>query len=51
MRRHRSTSLVSLLILALCLLPLGAQDRLKTMPGYAQYQKMAREIPGRRQGL
>jgi dipeptidyl-peptidase 4 len=46
MRRHRSTSLVSLLILALCLLPLGAQDRLKTMPGYAQYQKMAREIPG-----
>jgi dipeptidyl-peptidase 4 len=46
MRRHRSTRLVSLLILALCLLPLGAQDRLKTMPGYAQYQKMAREIPG-----
>jgi dipeptidyl-peptidase 4 len=26
--------------------PLGAQDRLKTMPGYDQYQKMAREIPG-----
>jgi dipeptidyl-peptidase-4 len=25
--------------------PLGAQDRLKSMPGYAQYQKMSREIP------
>src|SRR5207248_11659717 len=24
----------------------SAQDRLKTMPGYAQYQKMSREIPG-----
>ncbi|MDQ3009879.1 MAG: S9 family peptidase [Acidobacteriota bacterium] len=24
----------------------GAQDRLKTMPGYEQYQKMSREIPG-----
>ena len=22
--------------------PLGAQDRLKTMPGYDQYQKMSR---------
>ena len=27
-------------------LPVGAQDRLKAMPGYEQYQKMAREIPG-----
>ena len=26
--------------------PLGAQDRLKSMPGYDQYQKMSREIPG-----
>ena len=26
--------------------PLAAQDRLKTMPGYEQYQKMSREIPG-----
>src|SRR5262245_19826323 len=26
--------------------PLVAQDRLKSMPGYDQYQKMAREIPG-----
>src|SRR5262245_52017419 len=25
---------------------LAAQDRLKSMPGYDQYQKMAREIPG-----
>jgi len=24
----------------------GAQDRLKTMPGYEQYQKMSKEIPG-----
>jgi dipeptidyl-peptidase-4 len=24
----------------------GAQDRLKTMPGYAQYQKMSRQLPG-----
>lgn len=37
-------SFVFVLILALCL-PLGAQDRLKTMPGYEQYQKQAREIP------
>jgi len=27
-------------------LPATAQDRLKSMPGYEQYQKMAREIPG-----
>ena len=26
--------------------PLGAQDRLKAMPGYDQFQKMSREIPG-----
>ena len=31
------------------LTPLDAQDRLKTMPGYEQYQKMAREIPRRGQ--
>lgn len=34
------------LLLSLCLSPLGAQDRLKTMPGYVQYQKMRNEIPG-----
>jgi dipeptidyl-peptidase-4 len=33
-------------LMAACCLPLSAQDRLKTMPGYDQYQKMAREIPG-----
>jgi dipeptidyl-peptidase-4 len=35
------------LLLALILLPLSltAQDRLKTLPGYAQYQKMRNEIP------
>ena len=32
--------------LATVVVPLGAQDRLKSMPGYDQYQKMAREIPG-----
>jgi dipeptidyl-peptidase 4 len=26
--------------------PVGAQDRLKAMPGYDQFQKMSREIPG-----
>ena len=26
--------------------PAGAQDRLKAMPGYDQFQKMSREIPG-----
>lgn len=36
------------LILALVGFPIGsrAQDRLKTMPGYDQYQKVSREIPG-----
>ena len=24
----------------------GAQDRLKTMPGYEQYQRMSKELPG-----
>src|SRR5262249_33490679 len=39
-------------VIALCvavgLMPVatGAQDRLKAMPGYEQYQKMSREIPG-----
>ena len=27
-------------------MPLSAQDRLKAMPGYEQFQKMSREIPG-----
>src|SRR4029450_9470524 len=32
--------------LAIVHVPLRAQDRLKSMPGYDQYQKMSREIPG-----
>ena len=32
-------------LLMLCGVGAFAQDRLKTMPGYAQYQRMAREIP------
>ncbi len=39
-------SLIFLLALSFCQLPLSAQDRLKTLPGFEQYQKMAREIPG-----
>src|SRR5439155_2481842 len=36
---------IALLSIALCSGVLGAQDRLKTMPGYEQAQKMARELP------
>ena len=41
----RSMSAVALAA-ALLWTPVGAQDRLKTMPGYDQYTKMSREIPG-----
>ncbi len=34
------------LTVAVCLMPVGAQDRLKTMPGYDQFQKMATQIQG-----
>ena len=50
--KHRFPSLVSRASIAapltVCLLQVstGAQDRLKTMPGYQQYQKVAQEIPG-----
>ncbi|MEK6286296.1 MAG: DPP IV N-terminal domain-containing protein [Acidobacteriota bacterium] len=39
---------VAALLLTLGILPITsrAQDRLKTMPGYDQYQKMSKEIPG-----
>src|SRR5689334_17378600 len=37
--------LVLFLILASAL-PITAQDRLKTMPGYDQYQRLSEEIPG-----
>jgi len=33
-------------IVALLSVTIGAQDRLKTMPGYDQYQKMSRELGG-----
>ncbi len=47
--KHRS--LVRAAGLAICAVGLwqalpDAQDRLKTMPGYSQYEKMARELPG-----
>ena len=35
-----------LLGFALCYATPSAQDRLKTMPGYEQYQKMSAQIPG-----
>ena len=40
--------IVAALLLTLGVLPITshAQDRLKTMPGYDQYQKMSKEIPG-----
>ena len=47
---HRSVVIALALSFGLmvAVLPIGtgAQDRLKTMPGYEQYQKMSREIPG-----
>src|SRR5437870_9047676 len=41
-------SVVIAVTFALAILPITsrAQDRLKTMPGYDQYQKMSKEIPG-----
>lgn len=45
---HVSTGRCYCLVLAMfTLVPFGlvAQDRLKTMPGYEQYQRMSREIP------
>lgn len=41
-------SVVVALTIAVGILPITsrAQDRIKTMPGYDQYQKMSREIPG-----
>src|SRR5712692_9971619 len=41
-------SVVGVLVIALGMLPITsrAQDRLKSMPGYDQYQKMSKEIPG-----
>ncbi|HTF38940.1 MAG TPA: DPP IV N-terminal domain-containing protein, partial [Blastocatellia bacterium] len=46
--RTISHGLVAVLLLTIGVLPMTspAQDRLKTMPGYDQYQKMSKEIPG-----
>ncbi len=50
--KHRITATLVRAGLALTLaagafhLTAGAQDRLRTMPGYEQYQRMSREIPG-----
>jgi dipeptidyl-peptidase-4 len=41
----KSLALTLAVIVSLMPATIGAQDRLKTMPGYEQYQKMSREIP------
>ncbi|MDQ3069976.1 MAG: S9 family peptidase [Acidobacteriota bacterium] len=40
-----STSAIGLLLAALAIPAVSAQDRLKTYPGYDRYAKLAREIP------
>src|SRR5688572_23242466 len=37
---------ICLLLAGLAAIPLTAQDRLKTYPGYDRYIKLSREIPG-----
>src|SRR6266542_4326974 len=44
-RIRARTSVVIAVGAGLLQIPIGAQDRLKSMPGYARYEKMAREIP------
>ena len=44
--RRITANCLALSILLLSAASSSAQDRLKTMPGYEQYQKMSREIPG-----
>src|SRR5512138_1560223 len=46
--RLPSKAVAMALLATFVLLPLtsSAQDRLKTMPGYDQYQRMSKEIPG-----
>jgi dipeptidyl-peptidase-4 len=55
MKKHTATALrhgLAIALFGVCVLSgiaptnTRAQDRLKTMPGYEQYQKMSREIPG-----
>ena len=43
---HLKKTIIFVVSFSLCLSALTAQDRLKTMPGYTQYQKMRSEIPG-----
>src|SRR5919112_4545242 len=42
----RSAAAAAATAAALLWTPVSAQDRLKSMPGYEQFQKMSREIPG-----
>ncbi len=46
--RAQAKAVVIVLLITFALLPIrsGAQDRLKTMPGFDQYQRMSKEIPG-----
>ena len=46
--RNRSLERIGVVIVlaaGLLSVGLGAQDRLRSMPGYARYEKMSREIP------
>src|SRR5690349_12135616 len=42
----RTSLAVTVMAAAWLWTPAHAQDRLKAMPGYEQFQKMSREIPG-----
>jgi dipeptidyl-peptidase-4 len=42
----RRAAIAAPLVVALFQVTSGAQDRLRTMPGYQQYQKVSQEIPG-----
>src|SRR6187397_3209544 len=42
----RALVLVLLAFVVVALVPLGAQDRLRTMPGFDQFTKMSQELQG-----
>jgi dipeptidyl-peptidase-4 len=44
--RHLAPTSLALAALLLASVPVRAQDRLKTMPGYERYQRISRELPG-----
>ena len=44
--KKRSAVIILLFVLPFFVVTAGAQDRLKTYPGYEQYQKMSKEIQG-----